>query len=110
MKTRRGATGAYTALANILCACGICYCTIGRREEGVTMRGELDELQWRLDTNFPSLARLVEIDTPILFFGLFPRRLFNESLEGNFSCSKYSVQSFLRRESNISTRAQQCPL
>lgn len=54
--------GAYTALANILCALGICYCAMGRHEEGVTTRGELDELQTRLDTDFPSLARLVEIE------------------------------------------------
>lgn len=58
-KTRRGA---YTALANILCALGICYCAMGRHEEGVTTRAELDGLQTRLDTDFPSLARLVEIE------------------------------------------------
>ena len=52
----------YTALANILCTLGICYCTMGHHEEGVAMRGELDELQRRLDTNFPSLAWLVEIE------------------------------------------------
>ena len=54
--------GAYTALANILCALGICYCAMGRHEEGVRTRDELDELQRRLDGDFPSLARLVEIE------------------------------------------------
>jgi len=58
-KTRHGA---YTALANILCALGICYCAMGRHEEGVKTRGELDDLQTRLDIEFPSLARLVEIE------------------------------------------------
>ena len=52
----------YTALANILCALGICYCTMGHHEEGMAMRGELDELQRRLDTNFPSLAWLMELN------------------------------------------------
>ena len=54
--------GAYAALANILCAFGICYCAMGRHEEGVRTRSKLDELQTRLDTDFPSLARLVEIE------------------------------------------------
>ncbi|KAF8801169.1 hypothetical protein BYT27DRAFT_7342083 [Phlegmacium glaucopus] len=58
-KTRHGA---YTALANILCALGICYCAMGRHEEGVITRGELEELQTRLDIEFPGLARLVEIE------------------------------------------------
>jgi hypothetical protein len=47
---------------------------MGHHEEGVEMRGELDELQRRLDTNFPSLAWLVEIEleTPSTFCTINP--------------------------------------
>ncbi|KDR73169.1 hypothetical protein GALMADRAFT_723185 [Galerina marginata CBS 339.88] len=54
--------GAYTALACVLVAEGILHCASGRHEEGLAAKAKLEEMQKRLETDFPSLARLVEIE------------------------------------------------
>jgi len=49
-------------LASVLRTSAIAYCVLGRHEEGVAMRTELDDLRNSLQSTFPTLANLIEIE------------------------------------------------
>ena len=59
LQTRRSEsrTGTLTELASILRTLGLCYCFLGRHEEGLATRTELNSLQNRLRIAFPDIHR-----------------------------------------------------
>ena len=59
LQTRRSEsrTGTLTELASILRTLGLCYCSLGRHEEGLATRTELNSLQTRLKIAFPDIHR-----------------------------------------------------